>query len=906
MTERVHPEDSSHPSNGHAVLSCPDRDTLVALLSSTWPAASQLSDHIENCSRCRQTLDHLSDSGLLADYRPIIRKRAQALPVLAPPTRLEDLGSLGDLAIEKVIGRGGMGIVFCGRDLRLGREVAVKFLLPGSSPESEKRFIREARAVAGLNHENIVPIHHIGQNTAGQDYIVLPLIPGQTLRQRLQTSQLDPYETARIIWQMTDALAHAHAAELIHRDVKPSNILLDRVDQRAKITDFGLVRTINDATLTQADMLCGTPEYMSPEQATLGDQIDARSDIYSLGVTFYECLTGTTPFRGRPLEVIDQHRLAAPIPPSRLNRLVPVDLETICLKAMDKEAENRYQTMLAFGDDLQRFLAGQPILAKPATSFQKLRLWCRRNPRLTLALTSTVGSLLLGTIVSSVFWLQSSANARQSQRLADKLSVQQQQLQTALDASESQRSRAKHQFDELRKLANELLFEIYPQVEFLENSLAVRKAIITSALEYLDRLQQEAGNDLELQTELAAAYEKIGELFGVLGNSHLGDKQAGLSNYRKAQQLRQAAYDADPNDPASLESLAHNYYVVARTCWMADEIQDAEISFQRSLSLQRELVRLVPDSDKELNKLATILIDYANIPVWENQFEIATPLFDEAREILNVLILRNPENDQHHKTMARLLRAMSQVHSSLGNSEAGERTLLEAIEIGKQLALSNPDDVSIARSVWLTEFMLSEHYIRCKVLDKVIPACLATIDFPQRIVNKEPENAFISVDLANSYFNLARAFRLNDDFRNSIEQSRNAWDVMRKLAEAHPDDNEYQRNLAIFLTEIARSHLELHEYSQVVEPADQAIAILELAMKSESNSIVTKFDLAMVSRVAAKAYYQLGDRNQALESINTSIALFTEVRHTAPEQIDPQMLEALADEKEIYSRLPNR
>ena len=415
--------------------------------------------------------------------------------------------------------------------------------------------------------------------------IVLPLIQGLTLRARLKHSEMEPEESAEYIRQIADALATAHAAGLIHRDVKPDNILLDSIDQRAKITDFGLVRIVQEGTLTMADVLCGTPEYMSPEQASLGDRIDHRSDIYSLGITLYECLTGATPFRGRPLEVIDQHRLTFPVAPSRLNRKTPADLETICLKAICKEMQDRYQTMEAFRDDLQRFLDGKPIVARPVSSFQVFRLWCRRNPRLALALASTVGSLLIGTVVSSFFWMQSSSNARQSQRLASELSVNQQQLQTALVASETQRKQAEKRFAELRKLANELVFDIFPQVEYLENSLAVRQSIISSALQYLDELYQEADDNLQLQAELATAYEKIGEILGMTSNTNLGDKDSGMQRYQRALQLRKAVYDADPTNPESIERLAHNHYIVGRTLWARDEIKEAELAFQTSLDL---------------------------------------------------------------------------------------------------------------------------------------------------------------------------------------------------------------------------------------------------------------------------------------------------------------------------------
>ncbi len=179
----------------------------------------------------------------------------------------------------------------------------------------------------------------------------------------------DIREAADWIRQIALGLEAAHRQGMIHRDVKPANILLDATDGRAKLTDFGLARTFGDETLTQADVLAGTPQYMSPEQASSDPNLGPSTDIYSLGITLYELLTGATPFQGQPLQILQQHRETSPLRPSGLNPEIPRDLENICLKAISKHPAARYATAPEFADDLQRFLDGRPVLAHETTRF---------------------------------------------------------------------------------------------------------------------------------------------------------------------------------------------------------------------------------------------------------------------------------------------------------------------------------------------------------------------------------------------------------------------------------------------------------------------------------------------------------------------------------------------------------
>ncbi len=400
---------------------CPDESVLAHVLTGTTVADKCLTEHLDSCRDCQALLDRLSDESPLSEYRNHAIEKSSFSSYLEPAIRSGDLGSLGGIGIESQLGSGGMGVVFRGRDDRLNRHVAVKVLRHFDHPRDAARFQREVRAAGGLDHDHVVPVFSAGSARDGRPYLIMPLIDGDSLQQRIAAEPLSPREAARIVHDVAQGLAAAHAAGLIHRDVKPANVMLDAHTGRARLTDFGLARFSEDGTLTQGNVVCGTPEYMSPEQATDPESADSRSDVYALGVTLYHCLTGSPPFRGRPLDVLEQHRRDFPVPPSRLNRLVPRDLETICLKAMGREPARRYASASALAEDLSSFLDGRPIAARPVSPSAKVWLWCRRNPNLATAMAGLLLALTAGTTISTSLWLRSERKATESRDLATNL-----------------------------------------------------------------------------------------------------------------------------------------------------------------------------------------------------------------------------------------------------------------------------------------------------------------------------------------------------------------------------------------------------------------------------------------------------------------------------------------------------
>jgi serine/threonine-protein kinase len=319
------------------------------------------------------------------------------------------------------LGRGGMGVVYRARQLGLNRLVALKMLSRGSGASSEElaRFRREAEAVARLHHPNIVQVYEVGEQD-GLPYFALELVEGGTLAAKLAGAPQPPREAAELVATLARAMHYAHGQGVLHRDLKPANVLLSfsRDAVVPKITDFGLAKRLDEVGVTQTGMVVGTASYMAPEQAEgKNREVGVAADVYSLGAILYECLTGRPPFKAvTVLETLLQIKSEEPAPPARLNPAVPRDLETISLKCLRKEPDSRYDSAGALAEDLRRWLAGEPIVARPVGRLERAWRWCARNPaRAGLAAALVLLAVVLG-VGGAWSWQQRAAAIARRQR----------------------------------------------------------------------------------------------------------------------------------------------------------------------------------------------------------------------------------------------------------------------------------------------------------------------------------------------------------------------------------------------------------------------------------------------------------------------------------------------------------
>lgn len=835
-------------------IECPTINELSGLIDGSSTADPGLFSHVDTCVECQAHLDCLTEPTHLERYSKVAREKNSSQPFLGPPIRAGDIGSFDGYGIESEIGSGGMGIVFRARDENLERTVALKILTCVASPTAAARFQRESKAASNLNHPSIVPIYSAGQSHDGRPYLVMPLIVGKSLKQVIQDNTMTFRDAAEAIAQIACGLQVAHEAGLIHRDVKPANIMIDQTVNQAKLLDFGLVRNVDDQTLTRTEMMCGTPEYMSPEQAN-ADSSDGRCDIYSLGVSLYECLTGSVPFRGKPLDVLSQHRELEPVPPSRLNKLVPRNLETICLKAIEKEPGRRYLDAQDFADDLNRYLSGKPVLAKPASFPEKAWKWSKRNLALATSLSLLLVTLLTGTIVSTALWLRSEKSAQLAHNRNESLqtsykTLNENQLQlwkTIKDTYQKQSLGGSDPYMQLpTAVRNTLLHEmaktyrlLFERGQFSTDELRQMARELVEVSEFtLERLMNKRA------IELTAL------------NQEIVDRLLELQQENNVEDL-------------ILASQIYKQFALARD--RVDDLQIPKRAFDESIRLAELASNLTDQNDSLVAERATIIIydSRRGLIMLESKKDKAV-----AREKLTELVEEVNLEEKSDALSEDWLDLQQQVFLELSRTTSGEQTLAyrnKRHDVLQEMVISvearGGFDYWLQRKATVNTVMQGLAYHQVGKHSEAQERWTTGLRIFEQLIRQNPTNSLYRADYFETSMMVANLDWKAGDREQAIQRYENAVNKFEVTVRLNPGDPDLSRRAAQIRQLLGGRYLELGRHEEAAESFQQGAQFIysSSGYVGQARELYEN-DTQMLVRLlgqAAGAYDAAGNEEQA-------------------------------------------
>jgi non-specific serine/threonine protein kinase/serine/threonine-protein kinase len=659
------------------------------------------------------TLESGGDAALLAEVQSLLEAhekpgafldtvthefRSQAFA--ASSTANARIGErIGAYRIVGVLGSGGMGDVFKAvrDDDQYRAEVAIKLMRADvRSSLTEQRFKTERQILAGLDHRNIARLLDGGTAEGGMPYVVMELVTGEPIDAYCEARTLNVRDRVQLFLQVCAAVSYAHQHLVIHRDLKPNNILVTN-DGSVKLLDFGIAKLIEanastaivEANATATTLRAMTLEYASPEQVS-GGTVTTVSDVYSLGVVFYRLLTGQSPYGARASDAQRMKEIlsdSAPTRPSQVQRTVDGDLDNILLMALRKEPQRRYGSVEALANDLRNYLSGMPVHARGNSLGYRAGKFVRRR-KVEIAAGLLVACSLIGAVVVSM----------REARIA-----------------EQERRIAQQHFDSVRKLANTLLFQLHDEIGKVPGSIKTRELLVKTSLEYLDTLYKGAGSDRELQAELAAAYRRVAEIQGGESSASTGKFKESIESYARAISLLEPIVAADPADLRAAMALGGTYVQRARLLLVVS-------SPTESLALVRKSAALLETVAPRM----VGAIEFAELSVSTHTAE-ADILFalDQpalALQSLEKVIAGAEANARAHPTDAKSLLILSHAYNNtaihadprLTGSAAQERAidlLRKSMAADAKLLALKPDDPLNRQRQAIAHYNLARHLL---------------------------------------------------------------------------------------------------------------------------------------------------------------------------------------------------
>ena len=824
------------------------------------PAAERAAFFAQTCKgdeELRREVESLLEShgeaGDFIDRRSLFFSSEELEETAAP---LQSGQAIGPYRVLREIGRGGMGAVYLAEraDEQYQKQVAIKLIKRGMDTESVLRHFRNERQIlASFDHPNIARLFDGGTTEDGLPYFVMEYVEGIPIDRYCAAHELSIAERLKLFREVCAAVSYAHRHAVIHRDIKPSNILVTS-EGTPKLLDFGIAKILQpgdgpEALMTATGARAMTPEYASPEQIG-GEPVTTASDVYSLGVVLYELVTGRLPYRFASQSPVDVSRTITEQAPERpstaassANRQSKIesrkflrgDLDNIVLMALRKEPSRRYQSVEQFSDDIRRHLESLPVRARKDTLGYRAGKFVRRNPTLTTAAALLLLSLLGGIIATS--WQAHRARVQEV-------------------AAKAEKARAERRFNDVRKLANTVLFDYYDAIKDLAGATPVRERLVRDALAYLDSLAGEAAGDPALQRELAAAYERVGDVRGEQYGASLGDTAGAIDSYLKALRIREALAVSAPRDIPSRRDLAASYRKLGNAFLGTREAARGWEQLNKALALYSELAAEQPGNPDARRELAQI---HTNVGfALEEKGDLTGTLehHRKARAINEEALAANPSDRRSRRAVSVSYENIGRALYLSGDPAGALENNRRALALREALRAEDPTNAEYRRILGISYQNDGDYRAFLRDVDGALDSFRKKLALDEESLASDPGNAQCWGDLGYSCQRIGDLLAAKGDYSEALSYHRKAVEMRQKLLARAPQNLDTRYWLIIDNASVAKMQAKLGQRTAALAECDKAITLLKETPDDRTHAVRSSF--------RAQAYTHLAEAYAAL------------------------------------------
>ncbi|MBY0523723.1 MAG: tetratricopeptide repeat protein [Gemmataceae bacterium] len=818
-----------------------------------------------------EDLQHVTDADVHASLKPFAHDSPTADQFV---TRAPSVGTPSSSGLRfrilRPYARGGLGEVFVAEDQELHREVALKEIQDrhADDPQSRARFMLEAEVTGGLEHPCIVPVYGLGTYPDGRPFYAMRFIRGDSLKDGIERYHKHSgirgeksVEFRKLLDSFVDvcnAIEYAHSRGVLHRDLKPGNIMLGKYGETI-VVDWGLAKprgaieenarseerllqpsAISGTMETVAGAAVGTPQFMSPEQA-IGrlEMLGPASDVYSLGATLFAVLTGKPPFAG--LDVGDVLKKVQcgdfPRPRQVLAGVAPA-LEAICLKAMALKPADRYASARALADDVDHWLADEPVAAYPEPLGARLNRWGRRHRSLVVGAAALLVTAVAALTVSTVL-------------------ISREQSRTLVE-----RRRAEENFHTALQAVNDMLTEVAEDQLANEPRMEKkRRALLVKAKNYYEQFLQERSNDPKLRKETALAYQRLADISRLLG-----DYEPARAEYAKAIDLLASLVNSSPDDPELRRALADSYSNLGEVQRTTGKSAAAQEAYEQALKLQERLVAEFADKPLYRQDLARTQYNLGILFKDTERPQLAEKALRDAAAVLSQLVTQHPKEPTYQQHLARAYLNLGPVLRASGRAKDAEDTYREAIRLQAGLVAKDGLNPAYRCELAVTDNNLGFLLESMKRHAEAAKAHQDAVDLLSELVVQFPSVPVYQKELANSRNNLAIVLARTGEWKTAEKNWRQALTIFEKLWAEAPDVPDYEAGVGMVLGNLGWLAL------QQKEPAKARLS-LEEGIKRLKRVLLANPDTTLYHRLLREqygylidAFEQLGEKTEAAEA----------------------------------------